>query len=113
MEVASAEVSNGAPPSAQTTALVDPSAVIQYLIGVLEVTLGALRTELESTGSLLSEAKYNETVQRCTRFASESQVALYVQKDLVAAGEANGADVDEGTYSSWGRHHAAFAINSS
>ncbi|PYH83869.1 hypothetical protein BO82DRAFT_305978 [Aspergillus uvarum CBS 121591] len=95
MEVASAEVSNGAPPSAQTTALVDPSAVIQYLIGVLQVTLGALKTELESTGSLLSEAKYNETVQRCTRFASESQVALYVQKDLVAAGEANGADVDE------------------
>ncbi|EAW13048.1 dynein heavy chain [Aspergillus clavatus NRRL 1] len=84
MEVASAGVSNGVATPVQAS-FVDSGAVIQYLVDVLQATLGALKTELESTGSLLSEAKYNETVQRCTRFASESQTALYVQKDLVAA----------------------------
>lgn len=96
MEVANAEVSNGVPAPAQTP-LVDSNAVIEYLSEVLRVTLGALRSELESTGSLLSPARYNETVQRCTRFASESQVALYVQKDVVASEEANGTETGEGT----------------
>ncbi|GCB22020.1 dynein heavy chain, cytoplasmic [Aspergillus awamori] len=94
MEVANAEVSNGVPAPAQTP-LVDSNAVIEYLSEVLRVTLGALRSELESTGSLLSPARYNETVQRCTRFASESQVALYVQKDVVASDEANGTETGE------------------
>lgn len=84
MEVASTEVSNGVPAPPQAS-FVDPAAVIQYLAEVLQVTLGALKTELESTGSLLSPAKYNDTVQRCMRFASEAQVALYVQKDIVAS----------------------------
>ncbi|KAB8270794.1 dynein heavy chain, N-terminal region 1-domain-containing protein [Aspergillus minisclerotigenes] len=91
MEVASAGISNGVSAPTQAS-FVDSSAIIQYLSDVLQVTLGALRTELERTGSLLSEAKYNETVQRCTRFASESQVALYVQKDLVGSEESAGAD---------------------
>ncbi|CAG7939803.1 unnamed protein product [Penicillium salamii] len=89
MEVASSGVPNGVS-APETTALVDSDAVIQYLTEVLQVTLGAQRSELESDGSLLSESKYNETLQRCTRFASESQVALYVQKDIVAAEEPNG-----------------------
>lgn len=95
MEVASAAVSNGVPAPAQAS-FVDSAALIQYLVDVLRATLGALKTELESTGSLLSEAKYSETVQRCTRFASESQVALYVQKDLVASEGTNGAEDGEG-----------------
>lgn len=95
MEVANAEVSNGVPVPAQTP-LVDSHAVIDYLSEVLRATLGALRSELESTGSLLSAAKYNETVQRCTRFASESQVALYIQKDVVASEEVNGTEPTEG-----------------
>ncbi|CAG8125108.1 unnamed protein product [Penicillium salamii] len=89
MEVASSGVPNGVS-APETTALVDSDAVIQYLTEVLQVMLGAQRSELESDGSLLSESKYNETLQRCTRFASESQVALYVQKDIVAAEEPNG-----------------------
>ncbi|XHG04755.1 hypothetical protein AWENTII_008001 [Aspergillus wentii] len=91
MEVATPGVSNGVATPGQAS-LVDSNAIIQYLTEVLQVTLGALKTELESTGSLLSKTKYSETVQRCTRFASESQVALYVQKDLVASEEANGTE---------------------
>ncbi|KAJ5973393.1 hypothetical protein N7481_010603 [Penicillium waksmanii] len=89
MEVATPGVPNGVP-TTDTTAVVDSGTVIQYLTEVLQVTLGALKSELESAGSLLSAAKYNETAQRCTRFASESQVALYVQKDIAAAEETNG-----------------------
>lgn len=95
MEVASTEVSNGVPGPAQAQ-LVDADTLIQYLTEVLQVTLGALKTELEGTGSLLSPAKYNDTVQRCMRFASEPQVALYVQKDLVASEEADGVEDGQG-----------------
>ncbi|KAJ5782973.1 hypothetical protein N7457_004747 [Penicillium paradoxum] len=94
MEVASSGVPNGVSKS-ETAAVVDSGAVIQYLIDVLQVTLGAQRSELESAGSLLSESKYNETLQRCTRFASETQEALYVQKDIVTAEETNGETEDQ------------------
>lgn len=95
MEVASSGVPNGTS-TPETAALVDSGAVIQYLTEVLQVTLGAQRSELESAGSLLSESRYNETLQRCTRFASEAQVALYVQKDIVTAEETNGETEDQG-----------------
>lgn len=95
MEVASSGVPNGVS-AAEATALVDSGAVIQYLTEVLQVTLGAQKSELESDGSLLSESRYNDTLQRCTRFASESQVALYVQKDIVAAEETNGEAEEQG-----------------
>ena len=88
MEVATPGVPNGMPTT--DTTVVDSATVIQYLTEVLQVTLGALKSELESAGSLLSDAKYHETAQRCMRFASESQVALYVQKDISAAVETNG-----------------------
>ncbi|KAJ5340789.1 hypothetical protein N7541_009913 [Penicillium brevicompactum] len=95
MEVASSGVPNGVS-APEATALVDSGAVIQYLTEVLQVTLGAQKSELEGEGSLLSESRYNDTLQRCTRFASESQVALYVQKDIVAAEETNGEAEDQG-----------------
>src|SRR4051794_29783698 len=95
MEVATPGVSNGVS-APETAAMVDSGAVIQYLTEVLQVTLGAQKSELESAGSLLSESRYNETVQRCTRFASEAQVALYVQKDIVAAEESNGETENQG-----------------
>ena len=72
---------------------IDPNVVVEYLASVLEITLGAKRRDLESAGSLFSKARYSETVQRCTRFATESQVALYVQKDIAAGDSLNG-DVD-------------------
>lgn len=61
---------------------IDPNLVVEYLSSVLQSTLGASRRELENVGSLLSKSRYSDTVQRCTRFATESQAALYVQKDL-------------------------------
>ena len=64
---------------------IDPLLVVEYLAAILETNLGATRTELEDIGSLLSKSKYSDTIQRCTRFAAESQQALYVQKDLVEA----------------------------
>lgn len=88
MEVATPGVPNGMPTT--DTTVVDSATVIQYLTEVLQVTLGALKSDLENAGSLLSASKYNETAQRCRRFASESQVALYVQKDIAAAEETNG-----------------------
>lgn len=94
MEVAATGVPNGV--SSPGQASVDPGAVVQYLTEVLQVTLGALKTELESAGSLLSSGRYNDTVQRCMRFATETQVALYVQKDLVASEESNAAEDGQG-----------------
>lgn len=91
MEVASSGVPNGVTAPNQAS-LWDSNVLVHYLIEVLQVTLGAVRSELESSGSLLSKTKYNETVQRFTRFASESQPALFVQKDLVPSEEANGAE---------------------
>ena len=82
MEVVSPGANGHAPSSNPVTAL-NPNVVIQHLIDLLEVTLGASTEDLESHGSLLSSSKRQDTVQRCTRFASESQVALYVQKDLL------------------------------
>ena len=71
-----------------TTALpmIDPNLVVEYLASVLQSTLGASRRELENVGSLLSKSRYSDTVQRCSRFATESQAALYVQKDLAGDG---------------------------
>lgn len=79
-----ATISNGVAPTAFST--IDPSLVVEHLASVLEIALGASRKELENEHSLLSKSRYSETVQRCTRFATESQVALYVQKDI-ASGE--------------------------
>lgn len=95
MEVAASGAPNGVS-TPDVAAVVDSGVVVQYLTDVLQVTLGALKSELESAGSLLSSARYNDTVQRCTRFASESQVALYVQKDIVAAEDTNGETEDAG-----------------
>jgi dynein heavy chain 1 len=71
-------------------ATVDSELLIRHLVSVLELTLGASREDLEGKGSLLSNAKRNDTVQRCLRFASEAQVALYVQKDTIPAEASNG-----------------------
>jgi dynein heavy chain 1, cytosolic len=62
---------------------IDPTLVVDHLVAVLNIALSATQKDLENVGSLLSKAKYSDTVQRCTRFATESQVALYVQKDII------------------------------
>lgn len=82
---------NGHPPPSSASAIIDPEIVVRHLVDLLELTLGATKDDLERKGSLLSEARKSDTVQRCTRFASESQVALYVQKTFIATDLANGA----------------------
>ncbi len=72
-------------------ASVDPARVVDHLAVLLEATLGATRTELEAPGSLLSRTRYHDTLQRCTRFAQDAQVALYIQKDLLPNTLENGA----------------------
>ncbi|RAL65629.1 hypothetical protein DID88_005301 [Monilinia fructigena] len=72
---------------------IEPKTLVEFLASVLEITLGATRHDLEHAGSLLSEARYSDTTQRCTRFASESQEAvIYVQKDLVSQGHNDSPD---------------------
>ena len=91
MEVVSpGQGANGHPPSSPGPAIINPESVLQYLVDLLEIILGASREDLESKGSILSESRKSDTVQRCTRFASESQVALYVQKDAVSPDVPNG-----------------------
>lgn len=75
-------------------AAVDPVRVVDHLAVLLEAALGATRKELEAPGSLLSKARYADTLQRCTRFAVDAQVALYVQKDLVPTDTAEDGEVD-------------------
>ncbi|KAL9129037.1 MAG: hypothetical protein Q9217_002407 [Psora testacea] len=91
MEVASpGQGVNGHPPSSVTASTIDPAVVIRHLADLLEITLGASAEALGGRGSLLSDAKRQDTVQRCTRFASEAQVALYVQKDIAPTDLPNG-----------------------
>ena len=87
---------NGQVPSTTLMASIDPAMVVGHLIDVLEVTLGASSEDLESPGSLLSKAKRSDTVQRCTRFASESQVVLYIQKELRPTEMTNGSNGSAG-----------------
>lgn len=82
-------VSTGAPLVA-----IDPARVVEHLAHLLEAALGASRDELEAPGSLLSRARYNDTLQRCTRFANDTIVCLYIQKDLPAAPQLENGDVD-------------------
>lgn len=64
-------------------ASLDPHSLVDHLVKVLDVMLGASKDDLESPGSLLSESKLPDTLQRCTRFALEPQEALYVQQDTL------------------------------
>jgi dynein heavy chain 1, cytosolic len=64
---------------------VDPEAILNHLAGILDITLGASRKDLEKPGSLLSKGRLADTTARVTRFATESQVALYIQKDALSA----------------------------
>ena len=100
MEVESpgAERANGHHPSARSSSTTEPSLMVDHLLNVLEVTLGASYEDLEGAGSLWSIAKRGDTVQRCTRFASEHQVALYVRKNLAGADQANGAFQTQGIH---------------
>ena len=89
MEVLSPSTPNGlAAPNSPSTA--DPFLVLEHIAALIQTTLGAARRELEAVGSLLSKAKHSDTLNRCARFASETQVALYAQKDHIEEAITNG-----------------------
>lgn len=60
---------------------VNPEVMVEHLASVVSIALGATRAELNGPGSLLSSANYEDTVHRCSRFATDGQVALYIQKN--------------------------------
>lgn len=97
MEVVSPGV-NGHGPPLDSPAALDPNSIVQHLADLLEVTLGASTEDLERAGSLFSESGKQETIHQCNRFASESQVALYVQKVFLVAEQSNGHDGSSGQY---------------
>ncbi|KAL8837946.1 MAG: hypothetical protein Q9170_002318 [Blastenia crenularia] len=74
---------NGHPPSPVAPTTISPDVVVHHLTDLLEITLGASSEDLESNDSLFSPPRRQDTLHRCARFASESQVALYVQKDII------------------------------
>lgn len=65
--------------------------IITYLVSVLEITLGATESHLKSHGNLLDEAHIEETLARCTRFALESQTAIYVTRERLLVDESDEA----------------------
>ena len=68
--------------SAASPPTFDPQALVDHLSNLITVTLGASKSDLESYPSLLSQSELQDTLQRCSRFASESQAALFVRKDV-------------------------------
>lgn len=98
MEVLSPSTPNGLP-SLDSSSSIDPLVVLEHLSEVLQITLGAIRRDLESLGSLLSKEKQADSLQRSARFASESQVALYAQKDIVEDEATDLIDTDAGKFS--------------
>ncbi|KAI0132222.1 dynein heavy chain, N-terminal region 1-domain-containing protein [Xylariales sp. AK1849] len=84
-------ISNGISPSSSLIAI-DPNKVVAHLAAIVTIALGASREDLEGDGNLLSPSNHTDTVQRCTRFATDSQVALYIQKEIVPTS----ADIPDG-----------------
>lgn len=72
----------------------DPARVVEHLAQLLEAALGATREELEAPGSLLSTARHSDTLQRCTRFANDALVSMYIQKDLPATPQLENGDAE-------------------
>lgn len=68
--------------SSPTFNIIDPKVIAEHLASVVSIALGATRAELERPGSLLSSANHSDTIHRCSRFATDAQVALYIQKDV-------------------------------
>jgi dynein heavy chain 1 len=79
-DVLSPTAPNGAhaPPAVEA----DPLNVLEHIANLIEITLGAARRELEAVGSLLSKAERADSLDKCAKFASDSQITLFAQKDI-------------------------------
>ncbi|KAK7218812.1 hypothetical protein V2G26_006815 [Clonostachys chloroleuca] len=73
---------------------IEPERLIEHLAAVCQIALGATREELEQAGNLLHKSRYTDTVARCSRFATDTQNVLYIQKDIAASTVVeNGSDI--------------------
>lgn len=80
MEVATPSAANGNGLS-PTLEAAQPEAVLEHIANLIETSLGAAREELKALGSLLSDSKHAESLEKVSQFAADTQVALYAQKD--------------------------------
>ncbi len=76
--------------------IIDPKIIVEHLASVVSIALGATRVELEQPGSLLSGETYPDTIHRCSRFATDTQVALYIQKDVAPLEDIPDGPADNG-----------------
>ena len=96
---------NGHVPAPDPDGAFHSDTLVQHLADLLEVTLGASTEDLQRPGSLLSSTERSDTARRCTRFASESMVAIYVQKNLADIQQVNGDGDPTGERSSPAKQH--------
>jgi dynein heavy chain 1 len=75
---------------------IDPSIVVDHLEKVLSINLGATEQDLYAPGSLLSPARKEDTLQRCSRFASEGHSVLYLVKNRVEEPQNDGLEGTNG-----------------
>ncbi|KAF2182427.1 dynein heavy chain [Zopfia rhizophila CBS 207.26] len=83
-------------PPSPTPPTIDPQTLVDYLEKVLDVNLGAAEQDLRAPGSLLSPSKLHDTLQRCTRFALETQTVIYVVKDRLDESRIDGLEAPNG-----------------
>lgn len=91
--------SEGAGPNGVSSppfSIVDPKVIVEHLASIISIALGATRSELERPGSLLSSDTYPDTVHRCSRFATDAQVVLYIQKDAEPLDDIADGQADNG-----------------
>jgi dynein heavy chain 1, cytosolic len=91
-------MANGLSSPPSPLASIDPSKLVEHLAAVVTIALGATREDLERNGNLLSPESHADTLQRCARFASDSHVALYIQKEIVPVTEEAQDPEDSGMY---------------
>ncbi|KAG9804250.1 dynein heavy chain, partial [Aureobasidium melanogenum] len=89
-----AAIGRSVSPAPPPTSTIDPQLIISYLESVLHVTLGASKEELQANNSFLSPENLPETLARCQRFASEAQVAIYVQQEALDTADGIQGDGD-------------------
>jgi len=82
MEVLSVSQPNGDGTHEHEPKTTDPILVLEHIARLIEANLGAARRELEAVGNLLSQSHQSQSLERCSRFATEPQVALFAQKDI-------------------------------
>lgn len=97
------EVASPSEPGANGVAVapfpsVDPAQVVEHLASVCEVVLGATKEDLEAPGSLLHISRHADTIQRCTRFATDTQTTLYIQKDVLPSSTAQAGEEESSMF---------------